>query len=91
MALTVDQRKDLRNFKEAKKIALTIEEGYLKYPSADNPFCGANLPGLGRIVVWGIDDPGTNAVPEGFYQVGSRMYAYREAKEFPMLEKRQDV
>lgn len=86
-ATTFNPHKDLANFREAKEIALSIKEGHYRRPSGQNPFCGANFKGIGRIVIWELGDPATKAVAQGTIEMNNSLYGYRKAEQFTILEK----
>lgn len=87
--LTQSQQTDLNNFNEAKKIALSIGENQYRRASAnkENPFYGANLRGMGTIVIWKPEDQKfTKAVKGGRIELDKQVFNFRKVAEYTILE-----
>ena len=86
--MTIQENQDLNNFNKAKQIALTIGVGLMRRAVAEteNPFFGANLKGLGTVVLWESKDQNyTKAVKDGLIAMGSKTYNFRKVAEYSIL------
>jgi hypothetical protein len=86
--MTTQENQDLNNFNKAKEISLTIGVGQMRRATAEveNPFFGANLKGLGTVVLWESKDQNfTKAVTDGSIAMGSKTYNFRKVAEYTIL------
>ena len=81
--LTKEQEIEISNFKAAKELALTIEENCRCQAGVDNIFFGANLKGLGAVVLWLEKDQDLTKVKrDGKLETTGHIFCFRQVNNY---------